>query len=40
MRQEKWTFPAEVELEYKIPEGYDAVKQAARCVQYCREALA
>ena len=40
MRKEKWTFPAEVELEYKIPEGSDAVKEVAKCVQYCKEALA
>lgn len=40
MRKEKWTFPAEIELEYKIPEGSTAVKEVAKCVQYCREALA
>lgn len=40
MRKEKWTFPAEVELEYKIPEGSNAVAEVAKCVQYCREALA
>jgi sugar phosphate isomerase/epimerase len=40
MRKEKWTFPAEVELEYKIPDGSDAVKEVAKCVQYCKEALA
>jgi len=40
MRKEKWTFPADIELEYKIPPGSDAVKEVAKCVQYCREALA
>ena len=40
MRKEKWAFPAEIELEYKIPEGSDAVKEVAKCVQYCKEALA
>ena len=40
MRKEKWTFPANIELEYAIPEGSDAVKEVAKCVQYCREALA
>ncbi len=40
MRKEKWTFPADIELEYKIPEGSDAVKEVARCVRFCREALA
>jgi hypothetical protein len=33
MKKEKWTFPAEIELEYKIPEGSDAVKEVAKCVQ-------
>lgn len=40
MRKEKWTFPAEVELEYQIPAGSDAMKEVAKCVQYCKEALA
>ena len=39
MRKEKWTFPADIELEYKIPEGSDAVKEVAKCVEYCRAAL-
>ena len=40
MRKEKWTFPADVELEYRIPKGSDARKEVARCVQFCKEALA
>jgi sugar phosphate isomerase/epimerase len=40
MRKEKWTFPANIELEYKIPAGSDAIKEVARCVDYCRAALA
>ena len=40
MRQEKYKFPASVELEYQIPEGSDAVKETARCVQFCKNALA
>ncbi|HUR56173.1 MAG TPA: hypothetical protein VM029_00580, partial [Opitutaceae bacterium] len=40
MRKEKWTFPADIELEYKIPEGSDAVAEVRKCVQYCRAALA
>jgi sugar phosphate isomerase/epimerase len=39
MRKEKWTFPADIELEYKVPEGSDAVKEVGKCVQYCKEAL-
>lgn len=40
IRREKWTFPADIELEYKIPAESDAVAEVAKCVQYCREALA
>ena len=40
MKKEKWTFPAEIELEYPIPAGSDSVKEVATCVQYCKEALA
>jgi len=40
MRKNKWTFPADIELEYRIPEGSDAVTEVARCVQYCKNALA
>ena len=40
MRKEKWTFLADIEVEYKIPEGSSAVAEVARCVRYCKEALA
>jgi sugar phosphate isomerase/epimerase len=40
MSKEKWTFPADIELEYKIPEGSNSVAEVAKCVQYCKEALA
>ncbi|HWH71464.1 MAG TPA: sugar phosphate isomerase/epimerase [Candidatus Sulfotelmatobacter sp.] len=40
MKKEKWTFPADIELEYKVPEGSSSVAEVAKCVQYCREALA
>ncbi len=39
MQQEKYRFPATIELEYAIPEGSDAVKEVARCVDYAREQL-
>lgn len=39
MRDQKFKFPATVELEYKIPDGSDAVKEVARCLEYCRKAL-
>ncbi|WP_337175578.1 TIM barrel protein [Paludisphaera sp.] len=40
MKREKWTFPADIEVEYKIPAGSTAVAEVARCAQYCRDALA
>jgi sugar phosphate isomerase/epimerase len=40
MKEEKWTFPADIELEYQIPSGSNAVAEVGKCVQYCREALA
>lgn len=36
----RWTFPATIELEYDIPDGSDAVREVARCVDYCRRMLA
>ena len=36
----KWTMPATIELEYNIPEGSDAVKEVAKCLEFCRKALA
>jgi sugar phosphate isomerase/epimerase len=40
VKKEKWTFPADIEVEYKIPEGSSAVAEVAKCVRYCKEALA
>ncbi len=40
MRKEKWTFPCDIELEYSIPKDSDPVKEVAKCVQYCKAALA
>ena len=36
----KWTMPASIEQEYAIPEGSDAVKEVAKCLEFCRKALA
>jgi sugar phosphate isomerase/epimerase len=40
MKKEGWTFPADIELEYRVPEGSDAVAEVTKCVQFCRAALA
>jgi sugar phosphate isomerase/epimerase len=39
MKKRKMKFPATIELEYEIPEGSDAVKEVAKCYEYCRKAL-
>ncbi len=35
----KYPFGADIDLEYQIPEGSDALKEVQRCVGYCRNAL-
>lgn len=39
MRDQKYAFPATIELEYEIPEGSDAVKEVRKCLEYCQKAL-
>jgi sugar phosphate isomerase/epimerase len=39
MKRNQYTFPADIELEYKVPEGSDAVAEVAKCVQFCKAAL-
>jgi sugar phosphate isomerase/epimerase len=39
MKRNQYTFPADIELEYKVPEGSDAVAEVAKCVQFCKVAL-
>jgi sugar phosphate isomerase/epimerase len=40
LKKEKWPIYGDIELEYKVPEDSDPVKEVAKCVQYCKEALA
>jgi sugar phosphate isomerase/epimerase len=40
VKKNRWTMPATIEVEYDVPEGSDAVKEVAKCVDYCRKALA
>ncbi len=40
MHREKWNFPADIELEYKVPQDSDAVAEVKKCVQFCKESLA
>ncbi len=40
MKRNGYTFPADIELEYEVPEDSDAVAEVKKCVEYCRNALA
>ncbi|MEL6256490.1 MAG: TIM barrel protein [Bacteroidota bacterium] len=40
MRDEKYDFQAGIELEYKIPEGSNAVKEVKNCIDFVKDALA
>ncbi len=39
MQQNKYKFPASIELEHQIPEGSDAIKEVQQCLEYCKKAL-
>jgi sugar phosphate isomerase/epimerase len=40
MRKNKYKFPANIELEYRIPEGSDSATEVAKCYDFCKKALA
>jgi sugar phosphate isomerase/epimerase len=40
MRTERWKFQATIEFEYRVPQGSDRMTEIAKCVDYCRNALA
>jgi sugar phosphate isomerase/epimerase len=37
MRKEKYPFPANIEMEYPIPAGSDAVAEVAKCYQFAKK---
>jgi sugar phosphate isomerase/epimerase len=39
IKKEGWPIVCDVELEYPIPEGSDAITEVKKCVEYCRQAL-
>lgn len=39
IQKNNWPIYCDIELEYKIPEGSDAVKETAICREYCMKAL-
>ncbi|MBW6502456.1 MAG: sugar phosphate isomerase/epimerase [Bacteroidales bacterium] len=39
LKKEKWPINVDVELEYPIPEGSDAARETAKCIEYMRNIL-
>lgn len=39
MKQERYTFPATIELEYPVPEGSTRSLEIGKCLEFCRQAL-
>ncbi len=39
LKKEKWPIFADIELEYPVPADSTAVKEVAKCVEYCKAAL-
>ncbi len=39
IQKEKWPINCDIELEYSIPAGSDAVKEVGKCVEYCKGLL-
>ena len=40
MKRDRHTYPAAIELEYDVPAGSDAVKETAKCLDFCKAVLA
>lgn len=40
IRDNKWNIQATIEFEYKVPAGSTRMKELARAIQFCRDALA
>jgi sugar phosphate isomerase/epimerase len=40
MSQNKYKFPATIELEYQIPDGSNAVAEVKKCLEFCQKSLA
>lgn len=39
MRDQKYNFPATIELEYQVPQGSNAINEVKKCLEFCRGAL-
>ena len=40
MKKNKWNIQATIEFEYPTPEGSDVLTEIAKCVEFCKKALA
>src|SRR5580700_6019487 len=40
MQKEKYQFPGVIEMEYSVPAGSDLITEIAKCVEFCKNALA
>jgi sugar phosphate isomerase/epimerase len=40
LKKNKWPIYADIELEYPVPEGSDAVQEVKKCLEFCRKILA
>jgi sugar phosphate isomerase/epimerase len=40
LRDQQWPIQATIEFEYKVPASSDRMTEIAKCVKYCRDALA
>jgi hypothetical protein len=40
MQKDKYRFPGVIEMEYTVPTGSDAMTEMAKCVEFCKNALA
>jgi sugar phosphate isomerase/epimerase len=39
MRDNKYSFPATIELEYKVPEGSTSINEVKKCLEFCKSAI-
>ncbi len=39
IRKEKYQFPCDIELEYRVPEGSTRVAEMKKCLEYCKQNL-
>jgi sugar phosphate isomerase/epimerase len=39
IKKNKWPINVDIELEYPVPEGSDAVTEVTKCVEYCKKIL-